>query len=188
MAGLRERKSRGWAAAGDRRAFGGQWQHSGDWFRPEADMPQPMATLSIEQQIAVLRPTMGFAAHMHKWFLFGAALGVIAAIIFWHPVPLILSAFLAIVGFSEQRAGPNIVAAIAAYDLGTPTIGEATISITCWDTDNHYHAKVREPDHPDWEYEFVPQVGSLLLEPIRRKYGEPVAEGSLFSLWLRTES
>jgi hypothetical protein len=116
-----------------------------------------MSTLSIEQQIAVLRPTMGFAAHMHKWLLFGAALGVIAAIVFWHPVPLMLSAFLAIVGFSEQRAGPNIVAAISAYDSGTPTLGEATVSITRWDTDNHYHAIVRERDHPDWEYEFVPQ-------------------------------
>jgi len=100
---------------------------------------------------------MGFAAHMHKWFLFGAALGVIAAVVFWHPVPLMLSALLAIVGVSEQRAGPNIVAAIFAYDSGTPTLGEATISITCWDTDNHYHAIVHEPDHSDWEYEFVPQ-------------------------------
>ena len=116
-----------------------------------------MAKLSIEQQFAALRPTMGFAAHMHKWLLFGAASGFIVAIVWWHPVPLMVSAFLAIVGFSEQRAGPNIVAAISAYDSGTPTLGEVAISVTCWDTDNHYHAVVCEPDHPDWEYEFVPQ-------------------------------
>jgi hypothetical protein len=116
-----------------------------------------MTKLSIEQQIAALRPTLGFAAHMHKWFLLGAALGVIAAIVFWHPVPLMLSAFLAIIGFAEQKAGPNIVAAISAYDSGRPTPGEVTISITCWDTNNHYHARVRERGHPDWEYEFVPQ-------------------------------
>lgn len=89
--------------------------------------------------------------------MFSAALGVIVAIVLWHPVPLMLSAFLAIVGFSEQRAGPNIVAAISAYDSGTPRLGEATVSITCWSDDNHYQAIVREQDHPDWEYEFVPQ-------------------------------
>lgn len=116
-----------------------------------------MATPSVEQQIAALRPTMGFAVNLHKWLMFSAALGVIFAIVFWHPVPLMLSVFLAIVGFSEQRAGPNIVAAISAYDSGTPTLGEATVSITCWSDNNHYHAIVREQDYPDWEYEFVPQ-------------------------------
>jgi hypothetical protein len=116
-----------------------------------------MTTLSVERQIAALRPAIGFAAHMHKWFLVGAALGVISAIVFWHPVPLMIAAFLAIVGFSEQRAGPNIVAAISAYDSGTPTPGEVTVTITCWDTDNHYHATLHEQGHPDWEYEFVPQ-------------------------------
>jgi hypothetical protein len=116
-----------------------------------------MATHSVEQQIAALRPTMGFAVNMHKWLMFWAALGVIVAIVFWHPVPLMLSAFLAIVGFSEQRAGPNIVAAISAYDSGTPTLGEVAVFITCWTEDNNYHVIVRERDHPDWEYEFVPQ-------------------------------
>lgn len=125
-----------------------------------------MATHSIEQQIAALRPTMGFAANMHKWLMFGAVLGVIAAIVFWHPVPLMLSAFLAIVGFSEQKAGPNIVAAISAYDSGTPTLGEAVVSITCWADDHHYQAIVRERDYPDWEYEFVPQGW----QPVARTY------------------
>ena len=94
---------------------------------------------------------------MHKWFLVGAAFGVIAAIIFWHPIPLMVSVFLAIVGFSEQRAGPNIVAALCAYDCDTPTHGEISVAITCWDTDNHYHATVHENGHADWKYEFVPQ-------------------------------
>ena len=116
-----------------------------------------MKTLSVEQQIAMLRPTVGFAAHMHKWLLGGAALGVIAAFIFWHPVPLMIAAFLGVVGFSEQRAGPNIVSALAAYDSGTPTSGEVSIAITSWDTGNHYHATVREQGHPDWKYEFIPQ-------------------------------
>ena len=125
-----------------------------------------MATLSVEQQIATLRPTVGFAAHMHKWLLAGAAIGVIAAVVFWHPVPLMIAAFLGVIGFSEQRAGPNIVSAIAAYDSGSPTNGEISIAITCWDTDNHYHATVREQGHPDWEYEFVPQGW----QPVSRSY------------------
>jgi hypothetical protein len=68
-----------------------------------------------------------------------------------------IAVFLGIVGFAEQRAGPNIVSAIAAYDSGTPTNGEISIAISCWDTSNHYHATVREQGHPDWKYEFVPQ-------------------------------
>lgn len=94
---------------------------------------------------------------MHKWLIAGAAIGLIAALVFWHPVPLMIAAFLAIVGFSEQRAGPNIVAAITAYDSAAPAYGDVSVAITSWDTDNHYHATVRERGHSDWEYEFVPQ-------------------------------
>ena len=116
-----------------------------------------MKKLSVEQQIAALRPTMRFAAQMHNWFLAIAASGVIASILFWNPIPLMFSIFFAVVGFSERRAGPNIVAAISAYDSETPSFGEVSVAITCWDTDNHYHATLREQGHPDWKYEFVPQ-------------------------------
>jgi hypothetical protein len=68
-----------------------------------------------------------------------------------------IAAFLGIVGLSEQRAGPNIVSAIVAYDSGTATNGEVSVAITSWDTDNTYHATVREAFHSDWEYEFIPQ-------------------------------
>jgi len=94
---------------------------------------------------------------MHKWFLAGAATGVIAAVVFWHPVPLMMAAFLGVVGFSEQRAGPNIVSAIVAYDSGKATDGEVSVAVTSWDTDNTYHATVCEVGHPDWTYEFIPQ-------------------------------
>jgi hypothetical protein len=116
-----------------------------------------MRELSVEDQISRFRPTMMFAPHMHKWFLAGAVTGVIAAVVFWHPVPLMIAAFLGIVGLSEQRAGPNIVSAIVAYDSGTATKGEVSVAITSWDTDNTYHAIVREAGHSDWEYEFIPQ-------------------------------
>jgi hypothetical protein len=80
-----------------------------------------MRTLSVEEQIAIMRPSaaVGVAAHMHHWFLAGAALGVIVALVSWHPVPLMIAVFLGLVGLSEQWAGPNIVAARAAYDSGT---------------------------------------------------------------------
>lgn len=116
-----------------------------------------MRALSIEEQIGALRPTMGFAAHLQRWLLWGAAVGVTAAIVLWNPIPLMIAAFLAVVGFSEKRAGPNIVAAVHAFDLGTPTQGEVSVRITQWDMDDHYHATVHEQGQPDWEYEFVPQ-------------------------------
>ena len=116
-----------------------------------------MATSSVERQIAALRPTTGFAAAFHRWLLVGAAGGVIAAVVVWHPILLMLAIFLAIVGVSDRRAGPNVVAAIRAFDSGTPTLGEASIAITSGDTGARYRAIVREPGHPDWAYEFVPQ-------------------------------
>jgi hypothetical protein len=114
-------------------------------------------TLSVEQQIDYLRPTIGFAAKMHKWFLLAAAIGVIASLLFWNPIPLMFSVFIAVVGFAEKRAGPNIVAAISAYDSKAPSLENASITITCWDMDNHYHVKLHEEGHPDWTYEFIPQ-------------------------------
>ena len=116
-----------------------------------------MKILSVDKQISKLRPTTGFAANLHSYFLAAAVLGLIAAVVFWHPVPLMIAIFLGIIGFAEKRAGPNIVEAINAYDTSTPTDGEVSIAITRWDTDNHYHATVREQGQSEWEYEFIPQ-------------------------------
>jgi hypothetical protein len=116
-----------------------------------------MPTLSVEKQIARLRPASGFAAHMHRWFLLAAALGVVAAVILWHPVPLMVAVFLGVVGFAEQRAGPNIVAAIKAYDAGVPSTGEVLVSLSSWDNNTHYRATVQEQGLADWSFEFVPQ-------------------------------
>ena len=118
-----------------------------------------MSGLSVEQQIAMLRRsvTSGLAAHIHHWLMAGAAVGVIAAIALWHPVPLMIAIFLGIVGFAEQRAGPNIVRAISAYDRETPTRGEVSVAVTSGDSDDHYHATVREHGRSDWRYEFIPQ-------------------------------
>lgn len=116
-----------------------------------------MTTFSVEQQAAMLRPAAGSAANLHKWLLASAAMGVIAAVVLWHPIPLMVAAFLGIVGSSEQRAGPNILAAIAAYDSGTASVGETSIAVTSWSDTYTYRAAVRERGYPDWEYECIPQ-------------------------------
>jgi hypothetical protein len=118
-----------------------------------------MRTRSVQEQIDALQSsvTSGFAAHLHHWFLAGAAFGLMAAIVFWHPVPLMIAIFLGLIGLAERQAGPNIVAAITAYQSGIPRAGWVSIRFECWDSDNHYHATVREQGHPDWEYEFIPQ-------------------------------
>jgi len=72
-------------------------------------------------------------------------------------MPLMFALFFGAIGLLERQAGPNIVAAISAYDAGEPANGEVTVSLSCWDTDTHYHAVVREPNQPGWKYEFVPQ-------------------------------
>lgn len=114
---------------------------------------------SVQQQIDALRSGVasGFAPRMHLWFLAGAAVGVIGAIIFWHPVPLMIALFLGVVGVAERRAGPNIAAAVAAFDCGTAEPGVVSIGICAGDMDDHYHARVSAEGHPDWDYEFIPQ-------------------------------
>ena len=94
---------------------------------------------------------------MHRWFLLGAAFGVVAAAVLSHPVPLMVAVFLGVVGFAEQRAGPNIVAAIKAYDAGVPSAGEVLVSLTSWGNGTHYRATVQEQGLADWAFEFVPQ-------------------------------
>lgn len=116
-----------------------------------------VAHVSVEEQIARLRPSLCFAPQMHLWLLVVAALGVVFAAVFWHPVPLMFAAFFGIVAWSEQQAGPNIQRAILAYDAGTPAPGEITIQIAAGDSGNTYRAIVHEPGHEDWEYAFIPQ-------------------------------
>lgn len=116
-------------------------------------------TLSVEQQIGKLRPSVkiGFAGTFHWWFMGIAVALVILSIALQHPVPFAIACFFGIIGLAERQTGPNIVAAITAYDAQHPTIGEVSITISCWDEDNHYYALVSEKGQPDWEYEFMPQ-------------------------------
>lgn len=116
-------------------------------------------TGSLDEQINLLRPGVisGFAARMHLWFIGGAVLGLIAALVLWHPVPLMIAVFLGLVGLSERHCGANIVAAIMAYDSDTPSQGSIAISISAWDSSDTFHVTVRESEHPDWVYEFIPQ-------------------------------
>ena len=118
-----------------------------------------MKTSNVEQQIDNLRPAAksGLAANIHNWLVAIAVGLVILSIFLWNPIPLMIAIFLGVVGISERSAGPNIAAAINSYDTTQATFGEVTITITCWDTDNHYHAHVQEIGQPAWEYEFIPQ-------------------------------
>lgn len=143
---------------------------------------QIMKTLSVEQQIANLRPAVrsGFARNFHHWLMAGAFVLVILSILLWHPVPLMIAIFLGIVGIFERRVGPNIATAIKAYDTTSPTLGEVFITISYWDTDKHYHVVVQEQGQPDWEYDFVPQgwepaIGSYAARIWRADIGGPPA-------------
>jgi hypothetical protein len=124
-------------------------------------MPMPTASegqpLSVEEQLNVLRPTIPFAARMHQWLLVGASGSALLAAILWNPAPLLIAAFLAVVALAERRAGPNLVAALRAYDTGAPEFGEVRITLSEGDSANHYHASVRGGAHPEWRYDFVPQ-------------------------------
>ena len=119
-----------------------------------------MVTLSSPaQQIDALRPAVnsGLAATMHYWMIGSAlALGLLSLVL-WHPVPLMIGLFLGIVGLSEQSAGPNIAAAINAYDHLTPTLGEVVISSSEGDSMTHYQARVSQAGEATWEYAFIPQ-------------------------------
>ena len=115
-----------------------------------------MKSLLVEQQIAELRPLVGFAPDLQKWILGAAALCIIAAALFWHPWPLMIGIFLGIAGFGENRSGPNIVQALLAYDCGTATHGEVSIVVDSSNTVIRYYATVREQGHPEWGYEFIP--------------------------------
>lgn len=118
-----------------------------------------MRSQVLDQQIDNLRPTAtsGIAGSFAYGLIGSAVVLSILAAVLWNPVPLMIALFLGVVGLAERRAGPNIAAAVKAYDLLEPTHGQATIWITCWDTDNHYHTCLQETGEPDWEYEFIPQ-------------------------------
>lgn len=115
-----------------------------------------MSPVSVDRQIAQLRTLVGFAPDVKKWLLGAAATAIVAALLLSHPWPLMIGAFLGLVGLSERRTGPNIALAVLAYDSGNATQGEVSISIDSSDTVSRYSVIVREQGHPDWEYTFIP--------------------------------
>lgn len=86
-----------------------------------------------------------------------AVMLALLSLILWHPVPLMIAAFMGIIGLVEYRAVPNILNALHAYDNTQPGTGSVRITITRWDTDDHYHAIVRQAGQADWAYDFIPQ-------------------------------
>lgn len=105
------------------------------------------------------RPTVnsGLALGLHNWMIASAIVLVIVSAYFWNPIPLIIAIFLGVVGFAERHAGPNLAAAIKAYDTIKPALGEVSISVSSGDSQDHHHAVAIAYGQPDWSYEFVPQ-------------------------------
>ncbi len=116
-----------------------------------------MKTRTVDQQLAMLRPGLRFAAHLHHGMMGVALVGMLAALVFWHPVPLLLALFFGLVGISERTAGPNIVAALHAYDAETSMNGVVENSIHRRDGDDTFHARLSQPGNMDWTFQFIPQ-------------------------------
>lgn len=126
----------------------------------------PMKTLTPAAQLDRLERGLNshVGGHLHRW-LIGLGLGLIVLSgMLWHPWPLMIGGFLALVGLLERRAVPNIRMALQAYANATPGTGTVVITVTHWDTDDHYHAEVRESGQPVWIYEFIPQGWHPLAE------------------------
>jgi hypothetical protein len=116
-----------------------------------------MPRRTVEEQIARLRPGRGFARRLPVWLFGLAAVLCVTAAVVWHPVPLMVGLFFGLVGLLDRRAGPNIVAALEAYDTLRPVAGEVEIEVTTWSDSDSYHAMVCEPGQPAWTYPFMPQ-------------------------------
>jgi hypothetical protein len=118
-----------------------------------------MGELTVEEQIDLLRPAVrtGLARRLHWWLIGLAAAFGLVGLVLWHPVPLMISAFLGVVGLAERQAGPNLEVAVKAFDQGTPSTGHASITIKSGDTVDHYHVVLRQEGRPEAAYEFIPQ-------------------------------
>lgn len=118
-----------------------------------------MTDLTIEQQIDLLRPSVriGLARRLHWWLIGLSAVLGLAGLVLWHPAPLMVGVFLGVVGVAERRAGPNLDAAVRAFDDGEPTGGRASITIVSGDVSDRYHVVLSEAGHHEIEFEFIPQ-------------------------------
>ena len=118
-----------------------------------------MKDLSVEEQIARFRPglALGIVARFHYWLLAIAVLCAIAALLLWHPLPLLFAAFFCIVALSDRGAGRNIAAAVTAYDMGTPTQCEVVIELREWSDVVTCHARIVQGESVAWTFAFVPQ-------------------------------
>jgi hypothetical protein len=118
-----------------------------------------MKILSPEAQLSMLRTATEnrIARKLHHWMIGSAIVLLIVSAMLWHPVPLMIAAFLGVIGVAEQHAIPNILNALHAYDSVAPASGSVKLTITRWDSDDHYHAIVRQDGQAEWAYDFIPQ-------------------------------
>jgi len=113
----------------------------------------------VEQQIANLKPSVksGVARQLHVYLVAGAILLVILSIALWHPIPLMLAAFIGLVALGSRESGPLLEAAIQAYETASPVSCEVSISIESNTDSDSYYAIVSRNEGSVWRYEFIPQ-------------------------------
>lgn len=118
-----------------------------------------MNNRTVDEQLAILRNAVASPVlrQLHYWMVGTAVVLVIASAVLWNPVPLMIGAFIGLVGIGGRQTIPNILNALHAYESVPPATGTAAISITCWSDDNNYQVVLREAGQPDWGYEFIPQ-------------------------------
>lgn len=115
--------------------------------------------LTVDEQLANLETAASWpiARSLNHLVVGTGVVLIIASAVIWNPIPLMIGAFLGIVGMAERRAIPNIMNALRAYESVRPSSGTASIAISCWSDSNHYEVTLREDGQPAWEYEFIPQ-------------------------------
>lgn len=118
-----------------------------------------MKKFTVDEQLANLKTAARWpiAQKLNHWMIGTGVVLIIVSALIWNPIPLMIGAFLCIVGTAERRAIPNILNALHACESVQPSSGTAAISISCWSDSNHYEVILREVGQRAWQYEFIPQ-------------------------------
>lgn len=118
-----------------------------------------MRTMSVEQQVALLRRSMLSPLGRHLI----ASLGILALLFLAlgyaldSPIPCMFAGFFGLVAVFEREAVPNIVAALRAWDGDSPVSGWVVITVVRGDEGDSYRVVVDEPGRMRWQYQFMPQ-------------------------------
>lgn len=118
-----------------------------------------MRTLTVEQQLAMLRRVIRSPIGRHMTAVLGSLAACLALLGYaiGHPIPWIFAAFFGLVAVFERQAVPNISAALKAYDACEPVAGWAVVTVVRGDETDSYRAIVELPGRARWQFQFMPQ-------------------------------